>query len=131
MKLARRKFLGVGGSAILLGTAGCDQFPAHLFPELQGAPARNGPFSPPDADSIDAISHALNRLTFGTRPGDYGRVKKLHTDPHAAAAAFAEEQLAPEQLDDRRCDRALRRFETLEEPLGELFEYQERLLLSE
>jgi uncharacterized protein (DUF1800 family) len=39
--------------------------------------------------------------------------------------------LAPEKIDDERADLAARRFETLSEPLGELFEYQQDLLQDE
>jgi uncharacterized protein (DUF1800 family) len=44
---------------------------------------------------------------------------------------WLEEQLHPERIDDSNCERILRRFETLDDPVGELFEYQEDLLLHE
>lgn len=42
-----------------------------------------------------------------------------------------EEQLHPEDIDDGVTDYALRRFDTLNQPLGEMFEYKERVLLDE
>ena len=47
------------------------------------------------------------------------------------AMAFIEEQLAPEKIDDTRCDRMVRRLETLDDPAGEMFEYKEKFLLEE
>ena len=70
----------------------------------------------------DAISHLLDRLTFGARPGDYGRVETMGID------AFIDEQLAPDALSDALCDKAIRRHQTIAYPAGELFEYREQLL---
>src|SRR5262249_51472422 len=62
---------------------------------------------------------------------DYERIRKLASNAEEAAAAYIERQLAPEKLDDERAELAARRFETLSEPLGELFEYQQDLLQDE
>src|SRR5882672_11421620 len=48
-----------------------------------------------------------------------------------ALPIYLEQQLNPDQIDDERGEVAARRFETLQEPLGELFEYQPELLHSE
>lgn len=124
MNLPRRKFLKAGaGSLALLATAGCDQLPRELrilIPQTK----ESGPFQPPARESIDPITHVLNRAAFGPRPGDYERVKKMAITPESAAEAWLEEQLNPEKLKDDAGERAVRRFETLNEPLGELFEYQ-------
>ena len=131
MNLSRRTFLKVGGSsAALLATVGCDQLPRELR-FLYGQAKPGGPFQPPATTDIDPISHVLNRVAFGPRPGDYERVRKLASTPDAAAAAYLEQQLNPERIDDAEAEEAARRFETLNEPLGELFEYQEELLQSE
>src|SRR5438128_2287784 len=45
--------------------------------------------------------HALNRLTFGVRPGDVQRVLAMGVDP------WIEQQLAPEKIDDRALDARL------------------------
>jgi uncharacterized protein (DUF1800 family) len=131
VKLPRRKFLKASAGTVALVAAGCDQLPSQLrslFPP-QGKPV--AAFQPPAADTIDPISHALNRAAFGARPGDYARIRKLGSTPPEAAAAYLEEQLAPEKITDDVAQYAVRRFETLQEPLGELFEYQPELLHNE
>jgi uncharacterized protein (DUF1800 family) len=131
MNLSRRKFLKVGSSsAALLATVGCDQLPRELR-FLYGPPQVGGPFQPPIAEDIDPVAHVLNRAAFGSRPGDYARVSKLGPTPEQASAAYVEQQLSPEKIDDEEAEYAVRRFETLSEPLGELFEYQEDLLQNE
>lgn len=131
MNLSRRKFLKVGGSsAALLATVGCDQLP-HEFSAFYRSPNRGGPFQPPTAADIDAVTHVLNRTAFGPRPGDHARVSKLGPRPEEAAAAYLEQQLHPEKIDDGAAEDTVRRFETLNVPLGELFEYQEALLQNE
>jgi len=131
MSFSRRQFLKVGGgSAALLATVGCDQLPRELRALYPGSPSI-GPFQPPAAADIDAVTHILNRAAFGSRPGDYERVRKLGATPEEAAMAFVEQQLSPEHIDDEDAAYAVRRFETLSVPPGELFEYQESLLHDE
>ena len=71
-----------GAAALGAAAAGCDR-PKELADDLRrwmghpAAPLLEGPFTPPAGDQLDAISHALNRLTFGPRPGDYARVAAL------------------------------------------------------
>jgi uncharacterized protein (DUF1800 family) len=129
MNLPRRKFLkaGAGGVALLAAT-GCDQLPRELRQFLSLETKESGPFRPSAQKEIDPITHALSRAAFGARPGDYERVRKLAGGSSEAAAAYLEEQLQPEKIEDAEADYALRRFETLNEPLGELFEYQPDLL---
>ncbi len=131
MPLPRRKFLKATASGFVLVAAGCDQLPRELRVLLPPQRKSIGPFELPSGDSIDPVSHALNRLTFGARPGDYGRIRKLAPTPEQAATAFLEQQLAPEKIEDDATEYAVRRFETLAEPLGELFEYQPNLLHNE
>ena len=132
MNFSRRTFLRVGGGAALAATAGCDPLPKSFLLGFQGKPERTGPFHPPTSASIDLAAHALNRLSFGPCPGDYARVKKLGGNEREALQNYVEEQLHPEKISDDWCDYSTRRFaETLNEPAGELFEYQEKFLLSE
>jgi len=131
MSLPRRKFLKATASGVALVAAGCDKLPRELRVLLPPQGKTAGPFQPPSADFIDPISHTLNRLTFGARPGDYERILKFTPSSEAAVAAFVEEQLAPEKINDDVAEYAVRRFETLAEPLGELFEYQPKLLHNE
>ena len=51
--------------------------------------------------------HALNRLTFGARPGDLERVSQLGVDK------WIEQQLHPEKIDDSALDARLASFRTL------------------
>ncbi len=131
MSQTRRHFLKTAGSAALLAGSGCDRWPRALLPFLPPTDDATGPFQPPESDVIDPAAHVLNRLTFGPAPGDYGRVRKLAKTAEDAAAAFIEEQLQPETINDPRADYLVRRFETLREPVGELFEYKEDVLLEE
>ena len=130
MNLPRRKFLKASAGSLALLATGCDQLPPELR-NLFLAERKPGPFGTPSEPAIDPITHALNRCGFGARPGDYDRIKKLGANAESAAAAWLDEQLAPEKLADERADYASRRFETLGEPLGELFEYQQELLQEE
>ena len=154
MKVSRRKFLAVSAGAIAAGTSGCDQSRIRAW---IGKPTRQplrGPLTPPASAELDAISHVLNRLTFGPRPGDYARVTATGVE------AFIEEQLAPERLSDTLCERLIRHeCDTLAEPesrlfrrkgdqndplqklfpqlrdrgarVGDLYEYKEKVLLDE
>lgn len=131
MSFTRRHFLRVGSGVTLAVTAGCGKLPEAWQVWKPESTRARGPFQPSAARSIDLVTHALNRLTFGARPGDYARLKTLGKDDSAAFHAFVEEQLHPENMDDGVTDYALRRFDTLNQPLGELFEYKEHVILDE
>ncbi len=116
----------------MLAVTGCDQGPREVRQFLALAPPEtDGPFAAPRQTAIDPVIHALNRTAFGPRPGDYGRILKLAATPEQAAATYLEGQLQPERIEDDAAEYAVRRFETLSEPLGELFEYQPELLQDE
>jgi uncharacterized protein (DUF1800 family) len=53
------------------------------------------------------VVQALSRLTFGARPGDFDRVKKMGVD------AFIEEQLNPDSIDDTALFKRLEKLPTL------------------
>ena len=132
MKLARRTFLKLGaGGVALVATAGCDQMPRELKQLLALVKRHDESFQPPATDTIDPIIHALNRAGFGPRPGDHQRVRKLAKTPEEAAATYLEQQLHPETIPDDDADYEARRFETLQAPPGEMFEYQPDLLQNE
>jgi len=65
-------------------------------PAIQAAPADD-----------TAIVHALNRLTYGPRPGDVERVKAM------GLRQWIETQLSPSRIDNRALDAKLLRLETL------------------
>ncbi|MBG88647.1 MAG: hypothetical protein CMO80_17340 [Verrucomicrobiales bacterium] len=58
-------------------------------------------------------------------------MRALAEDEEDAFEAFMEEQLLADKIDDPAAFNAVRKFETLTLPTGELFEYQEKLLLRE
>lgn len=122
MPLTRKEFL-IGSAALAL--TGCAEIPPALRPGLRTLTPEDMPAAPPRTDSGDLISHLVGRLTFGARPGDHARAAAM------GSAAFVEEQLAPEKIEDAQLQRAIRRIECIEEPTGELFEYKERFLLRE
>ncbi len=122
---SRRRFLGATGAlAAASALGGCaDDRALRALWLGDGSSA----FEPPGGTSIDPVSHALARLTYGARPGDYARARAMHASPDGAARAFVEAQLTAPRHDDS-ADRAVRRLEPLAEPAGELFEYQPTLL---
>lgn len=124
MKLSRRDFLRNAAVASFVGVTGCEMAPAYLGLYADG-PDMSGPFVAPAGLTKDGISHVIDRLTFGARPGDYERVATMGVD------AFIDEQLNPTGIDDSYCDWKTRRFQTLRQPTGELFEYREHLLLTD
>ena len=72
--------------------------------------------APSASAEIDEVSHAINRRTFGARPGDYRRVATM------GVAAFIEEQLAPPKIADRVCERVIRHeFDSLADPESGIF----------
>ncbi len=62
----------------------------------------------------EATGHLLSRITFGTRPRDRERVQRV------GAAAFLEDQLHPERIDDSVLEERLARFEVLRQDSGAL-----------
>jgi uncharacterized protein (DUF1800 family) len=131
MKLPRRRFLKVGAGSVALLAAGCDRMPRELRVLFAPQSKENGPFQSPTQGSIDLLTHVLNRAAFGVRTGDYQALKKLGGTAEEAASAWLELQLNPDKIEDEEAEYAVRRFETLTEPLGELFEYQQDLLQHE
>ena len=83
-----------------------------------------GPAQPQVADSSAAsatqaaadrqILHALNRLTYGARPGDFERVRAI------GLSAWIDRQLRPRTIDDSATERALAELTTLRMPIAEL-----------
>src|SRR5262245_33131328 len=60
----------------------------------------------PKADAWSAM-HVLNRIGFGPRPGDLERVQKM------GLAAYIEQQLHPEKIDNAQLETRLAAFTTL------------------
>lgn len=72
---------------------------------------------PADLANTDPAILALNRMTFGPRPGDVDRVRAMGVD------AFIEEQLAPESIDDARVDLMLQALPSLAMEIADLGKY--------
>ncbi len=114
MNLSRRRFVILG--ALSAAAAGCDSHgdPRKGLFRWMGKPIASelgADLTPPQSTEIDAVSHLLNRLTYGPRPGDYARVSSI------GAEQYMEEQLAPEKIDDWECDHVVRHeFPELGEP---------------
>ncbi|MDA8016426.1 MAG: DUF1800 domain-containing protein [Thermoanaerobaculia bacterium] len=137
--LSRRGFLGTSALLALGACTGCgdgtDLIPAWGFDfggwDTGRDPEVAGPFDVPAAQKIDLVRHVAGRVSFGLRPDDYGRIRGLGATQEDAARAFLEEQLAPESIEDESARLIVRRLETLDEPVGMLFEFQPDLLLRE
>ncbi|HWW86228.1 MAG TPA: DUF1800 domain-containing protein [Vicinamibacterales bacterium] len=118
--MPRREFLVAGGASLF--AAACR--PAHML-GIDSEVAPSFCFGSPTEREIDLASHLLNRCTFGARPGDRESLQSL------GSTAWIETQLNPQRLEDTEAERMLRRFPTLQEPAGELYEYKPRVLLRE
>lgn len=124
----RRHFLLLGtGATLAVALGGCDGV-TRLLPG-GGDPA--GPFAGPSSPEIDAVSHVLNRLSWGPRPGEYDRVRALAGTAAEAAQAYIAEQLQPAAIADAPGFWAAGKFDAIDEPLGEHYEYDEKKLLDE
>jgi uncharacterized protein (DUF1800 family) len=118
----RRQFIRVSGAGGLLGATlllGCERQFDDLAVSLEG----ERDFDPPVSDDIDDVTHVLNRLTFGPRPGEYQRVKSI------GLTAFIDEQLEPGAIPDRRCEWRVNQIESVNAERADLFEHDPRHLL--
>lgn len=106
MNLTRRNFLRLGGlTAVAAGTAGCSvvgrELAQYELPETLLAPTAV-PGTPPLTQSapdlptlaVNPVRRLLNRAGYGPTPGEVARVEQL------GLAAYLEEQLNPETIDD-------------------------------
>ena len=83
----------------LLAEAAVKKEPVRQVREIQGQ---------------DRVLHALNRLTFGPRPGDLDAVQKMGLD------AWFERQLNPSAIDDSRLDAMLAEYPAMQMKLTDL-----------
>jgi uncharacterized protein (DUF1800 family) len=72
--------------------------------------------APASIDQHAQVLHALNRLTFGARPGDVERVSKM------GVQTWIEQQLHPERIDDHALETRLAPLRTLRMQNHELFD---------
>jgi uncharacterized protein (DUF1800 family) len=73
---------------------------SKLDPALKGLPIS-------DLTADEAITHALNRLAYGARPGDIDRIKKM------GLAKWIDQQLNPGSIEDHAVEARLDRYPTL------------------
>lgn len=115
MKFSRREFV-IGSSAAAAALAGCDGVYNYASRALAGGVPKD--FARPAGEALDQDFFFLLRTSFGPAPGDLDRVRAV------GAAAYLEEQLHPETLDDTPCEILVRRFESLHMTPGDLFEFK-------
>jgi uncharacterized protein (DUF1800 family) len=88
MKTTRRRILGLGAVSLAASLlSGCESLEQRLTKEALPADAL-----PPALPVASPAMRLLNRMAYGPRPGDVARVARL------GAAAYVEEQLAPDTL---------------------------------
>jgi uncharacterized protein (DUF1800 family) len=105
----RRDFLktvGIGVGSTLVGAEVIQALAAPDLPVTLGKMAQ--------ADQRDAVSHILNRVTFGPRPGQVEAVKKI------GVQAYLEQQLNPLSIDDSASEQRLSGYTTLDKSPAEL-----------
>lgn len=66
---------------------------------------------------------ALSRLTFGPRPGDFERFRKLGRTPTAQLSGFLEQQFDAAKIKDDNCENRIKaeKLASLDKPLAQLF----------
>jgi hypothetical protein len=113
----RREFLRAGAAGSLVLTAGCDKIRARLGDWIGGGGLPDA-FQVAAGAGVDPRFHLLSRAAFGPRPGDLERVGQL------GAAAWIEEQLKPEEIDDVACSLRIGGFDTLGMSAGDMYEFE-------
>ena len=76
----------------------------------------NASSSPASLTEQQKLTHVLNRLGFGPRPGDMER------GPEMGLREYIEQQLKPESINDARTDDRVRHLSSLEMSLPDVFE---------
>lgn len=128
MSSTRRAWLRAAALAGgVLPLAACERLLSRVSRELgQNIPAQ---FATPASADIDPVFHLLSRTSYGLWPGDWQRAQAVIKD--GGPAAWVEQQLAPDTIDDRLCDLRARRFETLWHDPGTCYEYKKEVLREE
>jgi uncharacterized protein (DUF1800 family) len=114
-----KSFLAIGLSVACVLTVGVDlplvavaAAPANDKKHKQDPALKGLPITELSAD--EAILHALNRLTYGPRPGDVERVRQM------GLAKWIDQQLNPNSIDDRALEARLENYPTLRMPSAKL-----------
>ncbi len=111
VEMPRTKLIGAALALLLL-------LPSTALPVFARKRNKKQPSAPPirRMDERERAIHALNRLTFGPRPGDVERVLALGVDK------WIELQLSPAQIDDRALEARLAPYRTLRMSAAEMVE---------
>ncbi|MBS1991327.1 MAG: DUF1800 domain-containing protein [Cyanobacteria bacterium SZAS LIN-3] len=124
MAVSRRKLLQ--GALVAAGTVplfGCESLTSKATQWLgQDIPEKS---SVAESKEIDRDFHLLSRATYGIWPGDLDRLRNM------GAAAWLDEQLHPERIDDRACELRARRFESIHLDTATCFEFKKPFLRDE
>jgi uncharacterized protein (DUF1800 family) len=121
LSISRRAALvATGSAAVAASTGGCEKLISRFNAEL--GETLPDSISLPSGARIDPVHHLLNRAGYGPWPGEVDEVRKI------GQTAWIDEQLQPETIRDELCDLRSRRFEELEQPAGECFEYDKPVL---
>lgn len=122
--ISRRNILKT--AALFAGAAslsGCEHLVSSVTENMgEVIPAHVGVST---AHNIDPAFHLLSRAAYGPWPGDIDRLKKM------GSAAWIEEQLNPEKIDDSACRLRSGRFESIHLDPGTTFEYKKPVIKEE
>ena len=121
--ILRASALTGGAVALAGGAGGCEDV-------ISGVSARLGQTVPgsvavPAGASVDPAHHLISRAGFGPWPGDVDRIREM------GEAAWIEEQLDPERVEDHACTLRTRRFETTHLRPGDCYDYKKPALRAE
>jgi uncharacterized protein (DUF1800 family) len=99
---------------VLGALAGCSAAAAGGADPAQPQVADSSAASPVQPATDRQILHAINRLTYGARPGDFERVRAI------GLSGWIDRQLRPRTIDDSATERALAELTTIRMPIAEL-----------
>jgi len=99
---------------VLGALAGCSAAAAGGADPAQPQVADSSAASAVQPAADRQILHAINRLTYGARPGDFERVRAV------GLSGWIDRQLRPRTIDDSATERALAELTTLRMPIAEL-----------
>src|SRR5688572_26080644 len=78
-----------------------------------GSPAA---LQPTQSNDQEKVTHVLNRIGFGARPGDVDRVQKM------GIREYIEQQLRPESISDARTEEKVSHFASLRMSQNDIFD---------
>lgn len=119
MDLSRRKMLSAMALASL-SLSGCESLIGRYEEVVDPLPEKLG-LAKAD-EQIDPAFHLLSRAAYGPRPGDIDYVRRIGT------AAWIDEQLEPQKIDDRLAELRTRRFESILLDPASCYDFKKEIL---